>query len=187
MKTPANFSAFLKSFNDLVELNLVDIGSLLRLDELYFPELVPVSVNFFTAEISSTLYLSNGESLLQFLLIIAASLAVLIFLTALTLLLGKSKKCCCLKLFNLTSSWSKKIHGLLFWSGTVRLYLELYLDVVLFSTLNLHHIFWQDEIFSVNFSNTLAIINVILFAAVVPIGVFMYVMLRRSRWQEQSF
>ena len=72
----------------MVELNLIDIESLLRIDELYFPELVPVSVNFFNADINSTLYLANGENLLQSLLMIAVALAVFILLTAFVLLLG---------------------------------------------------------------------------------------------------
>ena len=67
---------------------MIDIESLLRIDELYIPELVPVSVNFFNADINSTLYLANGENLLQSLLMIAVALAVFILLTAFVLLLG---------------------------------------------------------------------------------------------------
>ena len=88
MKTPANFTTFFESFKDLVELNLIDIESLLKLDQIYMPEKAPVSVNFFNAEITSTLYVANGENLLQFLLVIAIALAVFVLLSAVTLLLG---------------------------------------------------------------------------------------------------
>jgi len=135
-------------------------------------------VNFFKAGIETTLYLGNGDNQLTFLLAFAVGLVLFMILSSIVLFMGSIRKKCCIQLHDLTGKLKERVYGILFWSGTMRLFLELYLDIALFSTLNLRHIYWQEEIPAVSLSNVFAIINVIVFIAIIPLGVFAYVIMR---------
>ena len=111
---------------------------------VYIPEQDPYSLNFQTAGYSTTLVLSNASSflvntLLHFSLVIV--MLILYFIGA------QSQR---------VSSLNNKLKNYLFWNGSIRLFMEAYLDFALFSMLNISEIQWPEGQVIVAISNYLS-------------------------------
>ena len=73
----------------------------------------------------------------------------------------------------------------LFMSATVRVFMEIYLDIVLLPVMNLNRITRLD-FKSVKISNTMSVLTVIL-VGVAPLALFLSIFLQRKQWNDSKF
>ena len=107
---------------DITSIKTVDAESLIT-EHLYIPEQDAFSINFQSAGYTSSLFIMNGSNILT-------NFALHFSLTALLLLACSFKKC--------LPKIVAQFQHYLFWNGSIRLFIEVYLDMVLFSLLNLY-------------------------------------------------
>ena len=74
----------------------------------------------------------------------------------------------------------------LFWNGSIRLYMEAFLDACLFTTINMVEMEWPEGIHIVTVSNWLAYIS-FGFCSTLPIILSIYLCANRKRWHEEKF
>ena len=79
-----------------------------------------------------------------------------------------------------------KLKEYLFFNWSVRLYMETYLNMCLFSLLNLKEIRWDLGFPAVKTSNLLSIL-IFTQALVVPVIMFVYYIRNRDRWEDEDF
>lgn len=79
-----------------------------------------------------------------------------------------------------------KLQYYLFWNGTIRIFMEGYLDFTLMSLLNLRDIFWDDSLISVTICNYFAIVMMSL-CVIIPVVLFLYLDCNISRWSDDEF
>ena len=113
------FTGFME---DITSIETVDLESFVT-DYLYIPEQDAFSVNFQSAGYTSSLFLINGSNILT-------NFGLHFSLIALLLLVCSIKKC--------LPKVVTKFQHYLFWNGSIRLFIEVYLDMVLFSLFNLY-------------------------------------------------
>mmetsp|Transcript_46376 Transcript_46376/g.61427 ORF Transcript_46376/g.61427 Transcript_46376/m.61427 type:complete len:133 (+) Transcript_46376:1068-1466(+) len=110
----------------------------------YLPELEPYTLSFQMAGYSTSLFLDNASNYL-FNFTLHMSL-VMILLFSIT--------------FSRVSARCHKLHGKLrnhmFWNGTIRMFMEAYLDFALFSLLNIQSMQWPEGLAVVAVSNYLS-------------------------------
>ena len=69
----------------------------------------------------------------------------------------------------------------MFWNGTIRIYLEAYLDLTMPAMLNSSLMEWPEDSFTVTVSNIIAIILLIL-GTTLPIFFFFWAICTRKQW-----
>ena len=74
----------------------------------------------------------------------------------------------------------------LYWNGIVRLFMEIYMNLTLFSLLNLKTIEWGTNLPAVNFSNTFAILAIIV-AATAPVLLIVHAARNLRSLQDDSY
>ena len=74
----------------------------------------------------------------------------------------------------------------LFWNGTIRLFMEAYLEFCLFALLNISALSWPEGLECVELSNWLAIVLVALTIAI-PIWLGFMMCHNRKRWSDEDY
>lgn len=74
----------------------------------------------------------------------------------------------------------------IFWNGSIRIFLELFLELYLFSLLNLAELEGDSENEAIEASNKIALASFV-FANVIPIIIIIYFFSRRGSWQRDNF
>ena len=90
------------------------------------------------------------------------------------------------KLYARANTVFKKIYEYLFWNGTIRYYMEAYLDLCLFAMLNISEIQWPENQPTVTTSNYIAYI-VLTLCCVGPIVLCLIVWCYRKNLNEPTF
>ena len=117
--------AFLNFFKVLTSFELIDYDMVVQKLN-YIPEQTPFSLNFYSAGYETSLFLVNAASWL-FSFSALCSIELIIMLIA--GLFG---------LFSRRASWlSNRIRNHIFWYGTIRFFMESYLEIVLVSFINI--------------------------------------------------
>ena len=126
-------------------------------EAFYFPDADPFSSNFATCDVESTLFLKN----IKFVLIMIVMHVVLVILRMI------------IYLFRNQCSWMMKIYqklgAYLYYNGTLRFYMEIFFEVALFSSLNLHTMDWESKFADVRASNKVACLMILFIAPIPPI------------------
>ena len=84
------------------------------------------------------------------------------------------------------TSLKDKLRYYLFWNGTIRIFMECYLDFTLMSLLNLREMFWQENLMAVTICNWFAIVMTVL-CFVIPIILFVYLDRNIKSWTDKEF
>ena len=138
----------------------------------YFPESEPFSINFETAGIEAKLFLENVG--LAFYIVLAS-----IILGLLHFILRPFRNFCdCLL------KMTKRMESFLYFNGTIRFYTEIFFDVCLQAALNLHTIEWVTPFFSVNASNSLSVVFIVL-VCIFPFCTILVSCLQPKLWTDE--
>ena len=77
-----------------------------------------------------------------------------------------------------TSKLKTKLGYYVYWNGTIRIFMEGYIDLTLFAMLNINEIFWNEDIKAVTVCNWISIVLLSL-TMVMPIVLLVYLMCKR--------
>ena len=80
----------------------------------------------------------------------------------------------------------EKLKTYLFSNWTIRIFMESYLNLCLFSLLNLYEMRWDLEFEAIKTSNVISIL-VFMSTLIVPVVLFVYFIRNRSRWEDEVF
>ena len=144
LKFPASAMMITKELIDVATFDLIPTEIV---DELlwYFPEAESFTPSFEMVGIEATIILQNG-GLIFYMIMINLFFGILHFLLIPTIYLGT----CFQKLV-------AKLKNYLYFNGSIRFYMEVFLDMVLAASLNLHTVEWDSPFPSVKISNYLSI------------------------------
>ena len=173
VKSPGNVNAFNNFFSEVGGFDYVEVVDYTRY-YLYFPETDAVTLNFQMAGYESHFAISN----LGFLFYIFAAHFVLAPFVLILHLLGKK--------FPKVRPVSDKAFHYLFWGGSIRLFMEGYLDFCTFALMNIKALDWETQLPAVTFSNYVAIFLVFL-ACFLPVFVLVYYICRMHVWHTEEF
>ena len=173
VKSPGNVNAFNNFFAEIGGFNFIDIESYTR-EFMYFPEMDALSLNFQNAGFGDALVISNMGFL--FYIVLAHILAV-----PLVLLLHA-----CGKKFRKIKPHTDRAHNYMFFGGSIRFFMEGYLDFCLFSLMNIKALDWSGTFIAVTICNYVAIIFTT-FACLFPVFVVVYFICRMHLWQSEDF
>ena len=163
------FTTYMK---EITSTEVYDTESFIN-ENFYFPEEDPFSINFQSAGYTSSLFLLNGQEILS-------NFSVHFCFIGLLLLVCLIKKCC--------PKIVAKVQHFLFWNGTIRLFIYVYLDMILFSLLNLHEKKRMEKlsmIKSIEISNWLSI-SCLTSGAFVPLTLLACYIKQRKNLQEDT-
>ena len=124
MKSPGNVNAFNEFFAELASFNVIDTDTVTN-DFFYFPEMDAISLNFQNAGFDTNLLVPSLGTLFY---IIVGQIS-LVFVHMLLYLLAKA--------IPKTSVLKNKVSTYLYWNGSIRFMMESYMDILLFSLMNL--------------------------------------------------
>ena len=124
MKSPGNVNAFNEFFAELASFNVVDTATVTN-DFFYFPEMDAISLNFQNAGYDTNLLVPSLGTLFY----IIVGQTSLVFVHMLLYLLAKA--------IPKTGVLKNKVSAYLYWNGSIRFMMESYMDIVLFSLMNL--------------------------------------------------
>ena len=74
----------------------------------------------------------------------------------------------------------------LYWNGSTRLFMEIYMNLALFSCVNLSHLDWDTNLPAVNFSNMFAILAMIAVISV-PVALIVNALKNLGNLQSESY
>ena len=175
IKSPGNVNAFNDFFSDIAKFQLVDTKALTLDAGIYIPEMDSLSLNYQNAGYDTTLSLPclGTIVLVLFAQIVLVTLHVLVWLC--------NKYC---DNFNWLES---KIARYLYWNGSIRFFMEAYLDFVMFSLLNIKTMSELDDRFViVKASNILSII-LLTVSMILPIAMCIIWALKHKQWDQDEF
>ena len=140
----------------------------------YFPDNDPFSLNFETVGVESTLFFQN----IGFALFVIV-LHILMMIIHAAVYKFRNGCSCITKVQN-------KLGKYLYYNGLLRLYLEAYFDLCLFSILNLHMVNWETEFVSEQLSNYVSVFVAVLVSAL-PIGLVVFYCRKKEEFHEEEF
>ena len=152
LKFPANASTYLEQLINLATLDLIPTSFIDNKIYYWPPKAIEAySVNFEAVGIESEYFLEN----IGFALYIIYLHCLAVFIHA------------CLHLCRRKNRYIARVHGrlgrrYLYWNGLNRLYMELFFDIVLYAILNLHKVDWQTRFPSVQATNAVSIILMVI-------------------------
>ena len=173
LKSPGNVNAFSEFFDEIATLDFFDTSDLTN-EVFYIPEMDAISLNFQNAGYNTNLLIPC----LGLLFYVTIGLICLFFVHGLVYLLAKAVP----KVDRLTNKLSSFLH----WNGSIRFILEGYMDIVLFSFLNVNYLEWSDSFWSVNASNYMAITFTVIFCGL-PIVFIIFYGKNMKRWKDKKF
>ena len=124
MKSPGNVNAFNEFFAELASFNVIDTATVTN-EIFYFPEMDAISLNFQNAGYDTNLLVPSLGTLFY----IIVGQTSLVFVHMLLYLLAKA--------IPKTGVLKNKVSAYLYWNGSIRFMMESYMDIVLFSLMNL--------------------------------------------------
>ena len=142
---------------------------------LYVVESEPQSVNFQQAGYDSSLLLTNLGSMFFIMIAYVGLYVIFLFVVwPLTKLCPKIQKV------------TNKLRDFLFWGGTMRFFIESYMQICICTMLNLKEYEWEGSITLIALSDVLAIIAFVV-VTVLPIALLIFFACNISRWDEERF
>ena len=142
---------------------------------LYAPESVPPSINFQQTGHDSALLVKNLGSTFYILLgIVCLYVFYFLVLWPLRSLSPKVKKI------------TDKFRNLLFWGGSSRFFIESYVQLALYTLLNLKEFEWDTFFTLITLSDVLAIVSLIVLV-VLPIALVIFLAYNISNWNDEEF
>ena len=173
-KIPGNVQSFLSFFDEITSFEVLPAEQ--WTDELmYDPENVPKSINFQQAGHDSALLVHNLGSLF-YIMVAYVGLYAFYFLVVwpLTRLCPKIEKV------------TDKLKYFLLWNGATRFFIESYIQIALFSILNLKEFDWDSDFTRIALSDVLAIVLVAVIV-LLPIALLVFFACNISRWNDEGF
>ena len=79
-----------------------------------------------------------------------------------------------------------KLQNTIFWNGMIRLFMEAYLDFVLFSLLNIVEMQWPDNIGSIAISNYISIL-ILTLCFMTPVFLIVFSCVNKDRWDDDDY
>ena len=171
--TPGNINAFTQFFEMITSVKLFDSEELLS-DWTYIPEMDPQSLNFQNAGYDTTLFILNASS---FIVIYALQLSLL---PLILLVWGMEKICKCARRIR------NKLEAIVFWNSSIRVFMSGYIDICLFSMINIAEILWIEGLDIVKASNIMSY-SMVIICSLVPFVLLGHAFLRRKDFQKPSF
>ena len=165
---PSNATALNSIVISIATFDMVDTNEYFDKHIFIYPEETPFNKAFEQFKYESTLIIVNIS-------IIVWTYLFYWFLGFINGIFYCTNKATCGKV---GKSCNKKLTSSLMWGGLIRLFMETFLDIVMFSIINVHKIDWSGAFNSVTFSNGIAIGYMILFALIAP---FLFVLYCRNR------
>ena len=129
LKSPGNMSEFNTFFSTVTSIKIIDSQKQVK-RMMYLPEQDPYSLNFQNAGYITTLIIYNAASMIFNFSVHFSLITILLILYLIT-------RCC--KRLTKARDWMKYY---LFWNGSIRLFMEAYLELVLFALLNVSEVDW---------------------------------------------
>ena len=123
IKSPGNVNAFNEFFAELASFNVIDTATLTN-DFFYFPEMDAISLNFQNAGYDTNLLVPSLGTLFY---IIAGQISLVFVHMLLYLVAAAIPK---------AGGLRNKVSAYLYWNGSIRFMMESYMDIVLFSLMN---------------------------------------------------
>ena len=80
----------------------------------------------------------------------------------------------------------QKVSRYLYWNGTIRFFMEGYMDFAFYALMNLKQLDWSHNFIAVSFSNCLAIFLMALVVGIPILFVFFYAR-NRPKWVDPDF
>ena len=173
MKSPGNVNAFNNFFSEIGGFDFIDISSYTK-ELMYFPEMDALSLNFQNAGFADALVISNMGFLFYILL-------GHVFAIPLVLLLN-----CCGKKFRRLKPITDRSHRYMFYGGSIRFFMEGYLDICMFSLMNVKALDWSGTFLTVTICNYVAVIFTT-FACLFPVFVLVWYICRMHLWHSEEF
>ena len=136
MKSPGNVNAFNEFFAELASFNVIDTASVTN-EIFYFPEMDAISLNFQNAGYETNLLVPSLGTL--FYIIVGQTSLVFVHML-LCLVAAAIPKAGVIR---------NKVSAYLYWNGSIRFMMESYMDVVLFSLMNIESLEWSDSFWAV--------------------------------------
>ena len=133
-----------------------------------------ITLNFQNAGFENNMVVAN----LGFMFILFAGHFVLVPIALLMVFIGK----CCPKFRPI----SNKVNRYVFWSGSMRFFMEGYLDFCLCSLMNLKNLDWGDQFIAVTACNYVAIFITVL-VCIFPFFVLIWYLCRMHLWHTNEF
>ena len=141
LKTPGNVQAFMDVFSEITSLKLLDFAEFVE-SSFYIPEQDSFSLNFQNAGYETKLFVVNAEIWLIISVVMGGIHVILLLLSW------------PISYWNNGARWVRqRVQYNLFWNGSLRIFMEAYLDIAVMSLLNIHEVVWPEGLEAVRFSN----------------------------------
>ena len=172
-RTPGNVSAFTEFFEEVTGYKFADNW---LADHFYIPEQPPLSLNFQNAGYDSTLFITNNQG---FLFNCTTSFALGLALLIIILLLKKWDK-------PILVEKRAELQNYLVSNWTIKIFMESYLNLCLFSLVNLEEMHWDNDFEAIRFSNVVSIL-IFLTCLTIPPIMLAWFWVNRAKWRDEDF
>ena len=173
IKSPGNINAFIAFFDQIASFEFIDTSEYTS-SFAYWPEMDGFSLNFKNAGFDSSLMVPELGTIFYMLLGSLALALVHVLLMGITLLFPKA------------SCLSDRVRNYLYWNGSIRFFMETYLDFALLALLNVKELDWDLDFWSVRLSNYLAIIVTVL-TCTLPVFFLFFYAYKLKKWEDEKF
>ena len=170
IKSPGNVNAFNEFMSEIAKFKIVDIQALTLEAGIYVPEMDSISLNYQNAGYDTTLAIPCLGTMV--LILLAQIMFVIVHLL----------------MWLISKYWPRvqwlesKVTRYLYWNGLIRFFMEVYLDFVMFSLLNIKTMSEMDDRFLiVKASNYLSIILLTL-TMLLPIAMCIFCACKYKQW-----
>ena len=174
VKTPGNVQSFMVFFNEITDFEVLPAEEWTD-SMLYAPESVPPSLNFQQAGHDSSLFLPNLGSMF-YIMLAYVGLYVFYFLVVWPLAKCSPK----------IERFSAKLKDFLLWNGTMRFFIESYMNITLFTLLNIKEYTWNDAFSLITISDVLAIVSLVI-TILLPAALLVFFACSISKWEDEGF
>ena len=93
---------------------------------------------------------------------------------------------CLIRLCPKVEKITNKLKNFLFWGGTSRFFIESYIQIALFTLLNLKEFEWDTNFTLITLSNVLAIVSVAVLV-ILPIALIIFLACNIGKWDDEEF
>ena len=178
LKIPANFDLFSNWVSEVTSFQPFDLEEFIE-ENYELPEKDAVSERFDDSGYERTMFLINGQNCIINIVIYLSLLVALFIFEILRHVICKQIKCC--------SKTGNLLNKVMIWNGLLYLITAMFLDVILFTLLNISVIkhFIDNEYDSATISNALAVSFLIL-AFVIPLIVTNFFCKNKDKVEAQS-
>lgn len=173
IKSPGNVNTFNAFFAEIATFNVVETSSVSE-SFIYWPEMDAISLNFQDAGYDSPLIIPQlGTLFYVFMGMIGlACFQVLLLFVA--------------KAIPKTSCLNDKVKRYLYWNGSIRFFMEGYLDFALMALINVKHLDWESDFLAVQLCNYFSIFVTVLTCTLPVVMCFLYLK-SMQKWEEDEY